>query len=287
MRSGLVERITNRSEFLKRLKFIKVPGLVYAYPRRDALPGMQFRGVNQNYTTLPSVINPQVEMMSIFGGAVQTDTIIIDANGDQARLNEITGSVTAGGLFFDRNVIKGDPTTIPGSFPGLNSRLTGNQLLLAGTNGGNLTLEMVDYLIDLVVGVEEGKILVMNKAVRRNITVLARGTARVTTIESATTQLQFYNGIPMVVLDEDGDQQPILAENETVGTFNTATSMYCMRLGGDLDGEYVQGLVGTNMIVHRDVGLLGTYYLDVVEMLGGIGMFHPRAAARIAGIAVQ
>jgi hypothetical protein len=287
MKAGLVERITNRSMFLKRLKFISVDGLTYQYNRREALPGVAFRGINSNYSTPPSVINPQVESLAIFGGEIQTDAILYDLQGDRARMNEISGKIINAGLFFDRNFIKGDPGSIPGSFPGLNSRLTGSQLLLAGTNGGNLTLEMIDAVIDQVVGVEEGKVIVCNKAMRRNITNLARNTAKVITLEGATGAVATYNGIPIDVLDEDGDQQPILAENETVGTATNCASLYCYRMGGDVDGEFVQGLVSTNMITHRDVGLLGTYYLDVVEAMMGIGLFHPRAAARLAGVLVQ
>jgi hypothetical protein len=284
MLAGLVERITNRSMFLRLLKFIQVDGLSYQYNRREALPGIQFRGINSNYSTPPSVINPQVESLSIFGGEIQTDAILYDLEGDKARQNEIEGKIINAGLFFDRNFIKGDPGTIPLSFPGLNSRLTGNQLLLAGTNGGNMTLEMIDATIDQTVGGDEGKILVMNKATRRNLTTLARNTAKIASMEGVLGKVQTYDDIPIVILDEDGDQQPILAENETCGTAANTVSLYCVKLGGDVDKEMVQGLVGTNMITHRDVGLLGTFYLDVCEMLGSIGVFHPRSATRLAGL---
>ena len=39
MIKGLVERVTNESFFLKALKFVECKtGMVYEYPRRDALP---------------------------------------------------------------------------------------------------------------------------------------------------------------------------------------------------------------------------------------------------------
>lgn len=38
------------------------------------------------------------------------------------------------------------------------------------------------------------------------------------------------------------------------------------------------------MIEHVEVGLLGTYYSDLVEANIGLAVFHPRAACRIKGI---
>ena len=287
MMMGIVDRITYRSIFLRILKFIQVPGLTYSYNRREALPGIQFRGINQPYTTPASVINPQTEPLAILGGQIDTDTILMDANGTQARSNEIAGSVINAGIFFDNYVFHGDPAAVPGSFPGLNTRLTGNQYILAGANGGALTLEMVDQVIDQVLG-STGKVLLMNKAVRRNLTVLLRNAAKVTTYDEVSRQVgPSYNGVPIEIVDEDANQVPILSENETVGTATTCASIYCVRTGGETDGEFMQGLVGTANVVHRDVGLLGTFYRDVVEMLGGIGVFHPRAAARLGGILVQ
>ncbi len=51
-----------------------------------------------------------------------------------------------------------------------------------------------------------------------------------------------------------------------------------------MDGEHVQGLIGSGMIEHVTVGLLGTYWSDIVEANMGLGMFHPRAAVRVKGI---
>ncbi len=86
------------------------------------------------------------------------------------------------------------------------------------------------------------------------------------------------------MLDEDGDESPILAFDETQGTANDTTSLYVIRPGSDVDGEHVQGLIGAEMIEHVAVGLLGTFYSDIVEANMGLGMFHPRAACRIKGI---
>ena len=100
-------------------------------------------------------------------------------------------------------------------------------------------------------------------------------------------QAREYDGAPIEVLDEDGDESAILGFNETQGVATDATSLYVIRAGSESDGNYVQGLIGAKLIEHVAVGLLGTYYSDIVEANMGIGMFHPRAACRVKGITVS
>lgn len=284
MRRGIVQEITNESVFLKILRFVPVDGFAYTYNRQQTLGGIAFRGLNDDYTEDAGVVNPQVETLSIFGGEVRTDRQIVNKQGDVARANAIAAKVKKAGLFFDRYVIKGDPATDPLQFYGLNARLTGDQVLPVDTNGGPLTLGLLDQALDSVVGSNSRKVIVCNKAVRRKITSLISGTAGGAAISEIGQQVRDYDGAPIQVLDEDGDESPILDFNETQGTSNATTSLYVIRPGSDVDGEHVQGLIGSKMIEHVAVGLLGTYYSDLVESAMGLGMFHPRAACRIKGI---
>lgn len=285
MRRGIVQEITNESVFLKILRFVPVDGFAYTYNRQSTLGGIAFRGLNDAYAEDTGVVNPQVETLSIFGGEVRTDRQIVNKQGDIARANAIAAKVKKAGLFFDRYVIKGDPAADPLQFYGLNARLTGSQVIPAGTNGGPLTLDLLDEALDAVVGGNSRKVIVCNKAVRRQITALLRDAAGGAAISEVGAQAREYDGAPIHVLDEDGDETPILDFNETQGSSNVTTSLYVLRPGSDVDGEHVQGLIGSKMIEHVAVGLLGTYYSDLVESAMGLGMFHPRAACRVKGIA--
>jgi hypothetical protein len=284
MRKGIVQEITNESVFLKALRFVPVDGFAYTYNRQKTLGGIAFRGLNDSYTNDTGVVNPQVETLSIFGGEVRTDRQIVNKQGDIARANAIAAKVKKAGLFFDRYVIKGDPSVDPLQFYGLNARLTGTQVLSAGTNGGALTLALLDQALDSVVGSNNRKIIVCNKAVRREITALLRSSAGGALMSEIGPQAREYDGSPIEVLDEDGDESPILAFNETQGSSNVTTSLYVIRPGSDVDGEYVQGLIGAALIEHVMVELLGTYFSDIVEANMGLGMFHPRSAVRVKGI---
>lgn len=284
MKRGIVQEITNESIFLRRLHFVSVDGFAYSYNRQKTLGGIAFRGLNDSYANDTGVVNPQVETLSIFGGEVRTDRQLVNKQGDAVRANAIAAKVKKAGLFFDRYVIKGDPAGNPLQFYGLNARLTGAQVLSAGTNGGTLTLDLLDQALDAVAGANDRKIIVCNKVIRRKITALLRAAAGGASMSEIGPQAREYDGAPIEVLDEDGDESPILAFDETQGSSNVTTSLYVIRAGGDVDGQHVQGLIGAKMIEHVAVGLLGTYYSDIVEANMGLGMFHPRAAARIKGI---
>jgi hypothetical protein len=284
LKRGLVSEITNESVFLRRLHFVPVNGFAYQYNRQKTLGGIAFRGLNESYTNDTGIVNPQVETLSIFGGEVRTDRQLVNKQGDAVRANAIAAKVKKAGLFFDRYVLKGDPAVNPNQFYGLNYRLTGGQVLSPAANGGPLTLELLDTALDAVAGSNDRKIIVCNKVVRRKITSLIRAAAGGSAMSEIGPQAREYDGAAIEVIDEDGDESAILAFDEAQGSSNVTTSLYVIRPGGDVDGEHVQGLIGADLIEHVAVGLQGTYYTDIVEANMGLGMFHPRAAARVKGI---
>ncbi len=284
LRRGIVQEITNESVFLRRLSFVPVDGFAYTYNRQKTLGGIAFRGLNENYVHDAGVVNPQVETLAIFGGEVRTDRQLVNKGGDVVRAGAIAAKVKRAGLFFDRYVIKGDPGVDPLQFHGLNGRLTGSQVITIGTgDGGPLTLDVLDQALDRVAGANDRKVIVCNKAVRRKITALIRVEAGGSPMREIGPQAREYDGAAIEVLDEDGDEAPILAFDEPQGESQT-TSLYVIRPGTAVDGEYLQGLIGANLIEHVAVGLLGTYYSDIVEANMGLGMFHSRAACRVKGI---
>jgi hypothetical protein len=284
LRRGIVQEITNESVFLRRLSFVPVDGFAYTYNRQKTLGGIAFRGLNENYVHDAGVVNPQVETLAIFGGEVRTDRQLVNKQGDVVRAGAIAAKVKRAGLFFDRYVIKGDPGVDPLQFHGLNGRLTGSQVMTLATDGAALTLAKLDEALDRVAGANDRKIIVCNKAVRRKITALVREAAGGSPMREIGPQATEYDGAAIEVLDEDGDESPILAFDETAGDNLETTSLYVIRPGTSVDGEYCQGLIGANLIEHVAVGLLGTYYSDIVEANMGLGLFHPRAACRVKGI---
>ena len=283
-KSALVQKITNESVFLRVLKFVPVDGFSYHYAEQATLGGVAFRSLNGDYSADAGVVNPKVEILKVFGGIVKTDRQIVNKRGDGIRANSIMAKVKAAGLFYDRYVIHGDPAVDPLHFYGLKARLAGSQVVYAGANGAQLELNMVDTLIDRVHGPNEQKVLVMNKACRRKFKQLIMAAAGGAAVSDVGGSLKSYDGVTIEVIDEDGDATPILGFNETRGSSAVTTSMYCIRPGDDVEGSDVQGLVGSNMIEQADGGMQGNMLVDIVEANMGLGVFHGRAAAMLAGV---
>jgi hypothetical protein len=124
----------------------------------------------------------------------------------------------------------------------------------------------------------------MSKYQRRNLKMAMINEATGTSLLEIGASVPSYDGAKIEILDEDGDEAPILPQTETWGTSTTASRIYCIKPGEDPEGEWVQGLMGNKMIDHEQQGVRGTTYIDLVEMLGGLAVFHGRAAACIAGL---
>ena len=287
MRAGLIQHITNESVFLRILNFVKVDGMDYRYSKQMTLGSIAFRGVNEDYTADTGVVNPEVETMAIFGGKCKTDVQFANKRGGVFRAQQIGAKTRQAGLYFDRYCINGDPASIAKSFYGLKSRLTGNQVIYAGggaANGNALTLDDVDLLLDRVAGPNAEKVLIMNKACRRTLKKLVLAAAGGAAVTEVGKGVNSYDGASIEVMDEDGDESAILDYNEARGSSNVTASMYCIRPGKGMEGEWVQGLVGSELIQHTPLAQTGTSVEDLIEMHGGLAVFHGRAAARLGGI---
>src|SRR6266566_3274911 len=264
MRKGLVMKATNESVFMRILQFIPCEGFNYMYGEMSKLPGIAFRALGGNYTADSGIVNPKAETLTILGGSVQTDHQLVKSGGDGARANSLLGKTKKAGLFFDKYVIDGDPATDPKQFLGLKARLINNQLLTMGADGAVLTLAKVNALMDAVAGKSKEKVLVMNKEARRQMKALLLSSAGGASVADFGGSLPNYDGAPIEELDEDGDEAPILAQTEVQGANNDCCSMYCVRPGHDVEGEYLQGLIGTGALDTYPSGMVGTQHIDIV-----------------------
>lgn len=287
--AGVVQIITNESIFIPMLGFEEVTEFSKTYNRQQTLGGIAFRGINQTYTADQGVINPATEVLKIFGGSVTTDRQLAKGpKGKQVRANNIAQKVKKAALFFDKYVIDGDAGSDPLQFDGLNKRLTGAQVLSMATNGAVLTLAKLDSLLDAVVGSNNQKQLVMNKACRTKLQQLIQSSAGGAAVaDFVNGEFSRYNGATIKVLDEDGDESAILGFDETQGSSSVATSVYCVR-PGSMDGENLRGLVrrpdGGEPIEYVDYGERSGVYEELVESVMGIALYHPRCAARLKGV---
>lgn len=287
LKKGVIEIFPQTSPVLERLPFFPVNGQAYKYNREQTLPGVAFRGINESYTESTGVVNPAVEALFVLGGISQVDRALVKTQGNVNELRATYDAMKAKAvaLEFTKKFFKGNNATTPNEFDGLENRLTGNQLLSMGSSDGGdtLTLAKLDELIDAITGTPD--VLFMNKTMRRKVNALMRaaGQATETVSDAFGKQIDAYAGIPMAVIEQDKDGSEILGFTEPDldnGDKSVCTSIYAVRFGA---AEWVSGLQAGDMDV-LDLGLNKTVYETLIEWICGVGVFHPKAAARLRGI---
>lgn len=284
-RQAVIEMYAGSSDILANLPFTSIAGNAYKYNRESSLPGVGFRGVNEAYTASVGVLNPLTEALVIAGGDLDVDKFITATMGQGQRAVHEAMKIRALGLAWTQKFIKGDTASDPREFDGLQTRITGDQKIAAGStaNGSALSLAKLDEAIDQTLNPTH---MIMSKAMARKFSAAAR----LTTVGGYITwdknemgaRVMAYNGLPILTVDLDHTGTAILpfTEAATSGTA-TATSIYIASMGD----EGVQGLQNGGMGV-TDLGELQSapVYRTRLEWYSGLAVLNGRAATRLYSI---
>ncbi len=285
IRSAIIEQYARSSGILMVLPFEDIQGNALRYNREQELPGIGFRGVNEAYRESTGVLNPVTEPLVIAGGDLDVDKFIVDTMGEVQRATQEAMKVKALSLSWECTFIKGDSSSEPRQFDGLQRRITGKQLLPAGnTSGGDaLSLSKLDELIDQVSSPTH---LLMSKGMRRRLTQAARSTSiggfLQWTTDAFGRQVAMYADLPIIVVENDNEDLPILGFDEACpGGGATGTSIYCVSLGDGMLSGIQNGAIDA-----RDMGELEQKpaFRTRVEWYSGIAVYNGKAAARLWGI---
>ncbi len=288
LQRGVIEVFPRTSPVLERLPFLTVSSDSYKYNLEKTLPGIAFRGINGGYTESTDIINPQVETLSILGGFSDVGRALVKTQGSINNLRAVHDGLKAKAAAqkFTKAFFKGDSENDPKSFDGLEKRLTGDQLLAAGsTSGGDaLTLDMLDQLLDAVVGGAD--VLFMNKPMRRRVSALVRaaGQAQEVVSDAFGRQLTGYAGVPIAVIEEDNEGNEILGFTEDCpgGGSSVGSSIYAVRFGVS---EYISGLqCGSLDVIDQGLYSGGVAFRTLLEWICGVACLHPKSAARLYGL---
>lgn len=282
LQSGVVEIFASENPIMQYMPYRNIAGAAYVYNREETLPGIAFRGVNESYTASTGVINQLSDPLKIIGGDLDVDTALIawGTGENDTRAIHDAMKVKALALSHLRTVFDGDSEANVKEFDGLNKRLTGAQVIEAGTNGAALTLGMLDDLCDAVSGTPS--LLLMNKKTRQYIRALARNMGILTIAkDDLGREVDMYYGTPFAVIEDDNEGNAILGFDEDQGTASDTASIYAVRFGPD-------GMFGaqTAPISVRDLGELQSQpaFRTRVEHYSTIVLEHPKCAARLKGL---
>lgn len=290
--SGLYKRFTELSPILPLLPWMDIQGNSYTYTVEDSLPTASNRAVNGTYTSSNGGVNKVTEELKITGAQGQLDRYMIKTQGRQngavdMKLALWDGLAQAVSNLIDQSFFEGDDTTDLNSVVGIRNRLSGNQVISVTTNGGPLTIDLLDQTIDAVPF--PNKHLFLNRFERRKLNALLRAVGQsiqmLMSPNDVGRQIEGYGDIPIHILEHTGDATSILGFDEQSGSSATTASLYVVAFGDDLTHGIYAGDKPGGLEV-QDFGELQTspQVLGRLELYWGIALKHPRCAARLRSI---
>jgi hypothetical protein len=207
-----------------------VTGTAVTYNRENTNPAATFYDVGDTWSEATPTFTQVTAALKIMGGDADVDNFLSQSYADPNDLEAevIIKRAKAVAHLYSNTFYNGDTATDTKSFDGLTKILstTGQELTL-GTNGGALTLDAMDQMIDLLPNGRPDALL-MSKRSRRKLSSLRRASGAIleTTVNQFGQHVLSYDGIPIIVDD-------FIADNQVQGTETAASSIYAVRFGMD------------------------------------------------------
>jgi hypothetical protein len=208
---GVIEVIIKDSIVLQQLPFMDVVGTAVTYNREATLPAAGFYDPGDTWVEAAPTWTQVTAALKIMGGDADVDNFLQQtyANPNDMEAEVLANRAKATAHLYRESFYNGDTGVNPKAFDGLTKVLDSTgQELSAGANGGPLTLDLMDQMIDLV---KPGKpdVLAMSRRSRRKLKALRRasGITLETSVNQFGEQVEVYDGIPIAVDDHVLDTQ--------------------------------------------------------------------------------
>lgn len=234
---GVVETIIYESPVLQVLPFIEIVGNGLTYNQEATLPTAAFYDVGDTWAESTPTFTQVTANLKILGGDADVDSFLKATRSNIQDLEAAIVQLKAKAVQqkFDDTFVNGDSTSDAKAFDGVDKLCDSGQMVSMGVNGGTLTLEKLDELIDKV---KAGKphLLLVSRRSRRKLTSLARTSNILETDRNQFGQMvQYYDGIPVGINDW-------IADDKTVGSSTDCSTIYAVQLGeGALTGLTAPG----------------------------------------------
>jgi hypothetical protein len=228
---GVIETVASESSVLTYLPFMEVVGSALAYPQEMGLPTVQFNAPNGTWAESAPAFAQQTETLKILGGDADVDQFLERTFSTEEDIEAVVlhEKAKATAYAFNTGFWTGDTNVDPNSFDGVDKRIAGavaSQTITAGANGGALTLDLMDQLIDAV---RPGRpdALFLSRRERRKLNALRRAAGNVlqSDLDQFGRMVLWYDGIPVEIDDN-------IPTNRAVGTSgNVCGTIYALRFG--------------------------------------------------------
>jgi HK97 family phage major capsid protein len=273
---GVIETMVKESPILQRLPFIEVNGNAITYNRENAQPTAAWFAVGDTWTESTPTFTQLTKSLTILGGDADVDNYIATTRSNvqdiEAAVLELKSKAVP--YEFEDKFLNG--TGASNQPNGLVNEVTGPQTITAATNGTQLTLQLLDQLIDMV---KPGQpdLLLMSRRSRRALNQLVRASGAF--LETRQTEFgtfqEFYAGIPIGVTDFQLD-------TEVQGSANNASSIWALQFG---EGRLI-GMQGAGGLQVERIGSLETKDATCwrVKWYVNFAVMADLALARLKGI---
>jgi hypothetical protein len=286
---------------MDRALFKPISGLAEMFLRRNTYPTVTPRAINTTVTASSGTYNQVTEGLSLYPGY---DTVDIAFQASQNKTDsmalKLQEQVTSVVKKAEYDVFNGTGTI---DMLGINARLAGtSQEVAIAANGLDISGSAsdaekgflgLDEIIDLCFGPRAQKILYMNSRTLRKYTSASRQVNAVINdnTDAIGNQILTYGGIPIIVMENDTNNNPILSITETQGTSSDCSSVYCVRWSID-DGFCLLTQQAPNnpdgMRIDYDMNswIPGNSFNGEVKVQGYFGqkMGRPDCVARLTGL---
>lgn len=288
----IIEIMANSAPLLNVLPFKNVPGGANIFTRENELPTVAFRAVNESYTASEGKMERVVDHLKICGGDLDVDKALVAIRGPQVRAAHEAMKAKALAQNIQLALIKGDASSNPREFDGLQKMLTAGQplastqLVANGSTAGGDALS-IRKLHDAIDAVWNPTHIFMNRTMKTILTAASRNTGIGGFISQTTNEfgklVETFRGIPIVVLESLDGQNSVIpfSEANPGGGSAVGTSIYVASVG---DAGWV-GIQDAPLSV-RDLGEIDEKPVlrTRVEWLAAHSVEHKRAVSRLWGI---
>ncbi|MBI3954188.1 MAG: phage major capsid protein [Chloroflexi bacterium] len=276
---GVIETIVKDSPILQAMPFIEIVGNGLTYNREATAPTAAFYDMGDAWAESTPTFTQVTATLKILGGDADVDNFLARTRSNIQDLEAAVIALKAKAVQqkFEDTFINGDTAVDAKSFDGADKLTDSSQAVSMGANGGTLTLEKLDELIDKIKG-GKPQLLLVSRRSRRKLTALSRaaGSGLLQTDRDAFGQMaQFYDGIPLGVND-------YISDAKTVGTSTDCSTVYALQLG---EGA-VAGLTAPGGLTVERVGSLETKDASRtrVKWYVSCALFNINKLAKLTGV---
>lgn len=229
--SGIIEEIIDRDETFALMPFTRVDSKALVYNREATIGTAQFLDPNEAITEEASTFTEVVAKLRILARDVDVDKFLqrtmSDVNDQEAA--QIATAAKAVRRKWQQTFATGNSGLNAKEFDGLPTLTPLGQTFAAGTNGGAVTLELLDRLKSMIIMGADA--YVMREGTWRAVKTLIRALGGVmpdhVMIENFG-RVPAFDGVPVLLND-------FLAADETQGSNSTTCSIYAVRMN-EVDG---------------------------------------------------